>query len=211
MPVVSAPRSRAHLAAVVLAGGRSTRFGRDKAGLQVGGRPLLDRIVGALAPVCDPVVVVRRPDQRLPALSHPAVELSDPAGLAGEGPLVGLLSALGYLERAGVPTAFVTACDMPRVDADLARCVAARLGRHGTMILPDDAGGRAQYLAAAVRVSVALSHTRRLVAAGERSMRALAASLRADRLPAALLPDPSALAAFNTAEAFARIFGAPPP
>ena len=44
----------------VLAGGRSSRFGSDKALAMLGGRTLLDHAVAALAPHCDAVVVVGR-------------------------------------------------------------------------------------------------------------------------------------------------------
>ena len=44
----------------VLAGGRSSRFGSDKALAMLDGRSLLDHAVGALRPHCDAVVVVGR-------------------------------------------------------------------------------------------------------------------------------------------------------
>lgn len=45
----------------ILAGGRSSRFGSDKARAELGGRPLVRRIADALAPVADPVRVVAGP------------------------------------------------------------------------------------------------------------------------------------------------------
>ena len=49
------------LAGIVLAGGRSSRMGADKAGIAWQGSTLLARVVGALAPVCGQVVVVHAP------------------------------------------------------------------------------------------------------------------------------------------------------
>ncbi|HEX3394320.1 MAG TPA: NTP transferase domain-containing protein [Acidimicrobiales bacterium] len=47
------------LAAVVVAGGSARRMGSvDKLALEVGGRSLLDRVLAAARPLCNPVVVV---------------------------------------------------------------------------------------------------------------------------------------------------------
>jgi molybdopterin-guanine dinucleotide biosynthesis protein A len=44
----------------VLAGGRSSRFGSDKAVAMLGGRTLLDHALTALAPHCDALVIIGR-------------------------------------------------------------------------------------------------------------------------------------------------------
>ncbi|HJX38608.1 MAG TPA: NTP transferase domain-containing protein, partial [Anaerolineae bacterium] len=50
--------SSAPISAVILAGGRSTRLGRDKAFLQVNGRPLIEQIVDKVAQLSDEVIIV---------------------------------------------------------------------------------------------------------------------------------------------------------
>ena len=63
---MTAERSR--VAALVLAGGRSRRFGTDKLEAEVGGRPLLDAAVDAAVAASDAQVVVVGPVERaLPA------------------------------------------------------------------------------------------------------------------------------------------------
>jgi molybdopterin-guanine dinucleotide biosynthesis protein A len=56
-------------AAIVLAGGRSSRMGSPKAALEWHGSTLLRRVTGLVARAVDgPVVVVRAPEQELPDL-----------------------------------------------------------------------------------------------------------------------------------------------
>ncbi|HRC61654.1 MAG TPA: NTP transferase domain-containing protein, partial [Dehalococcoidia bacterium] len=53
-------------AAIVLAGGRSRRMGRDKAALVLRGRSLLQRALDAVGAVVDEIVVVGAPGRALP-------------------------------------------------------------------------------------------------------------------------------------------------
>ena len=43
---------------IVLAGGRSRRMGRDKAFLELGGRPLIEIVVACLQQACNDIVIV---------------------------------------------------------------------------------------------------------------------------------------------------------
>jgi len=83
----------------VLAGGRSTRFGSDKALAVLGGETLLARAVSALRAQCDDVVVVGRaggiPDWPAP----------------GMGPLGGLAAALRHAQERGFSAVLSMAVD----------------------------------------------------------------------------------------------------
>ena len=63
----------------VLAGGRSSRFGSDKALAMLGGRTLLDHVLAALRPHCDTVVIVGRDD----VADWPRPDMGPLAGIAG--------------------------------------------------------------------------------------------------------------------------------
>lgn len=93
------------LLGAVLAGGRATRFGSDKALAALGGRALLDHAIASLHPHCDAVVVVGRP-------SAPVTCIAD-LPLPDLGPLGGIAGALAYAADHGFDAVLTTACDTP--------------------------------------------------------------------------------------------------
>jgi len=120
---------RPRVRGVVLAGGRSTRFGdADKAVATLDGRPLVARVVDAVAAATDepPVLSVATADQaeRLRnALDDRAVEpVRDDPSLSG--PLAGLAAAAAATDA---PRLFVCACDIPLVSPEGIDALRARL------------------------------------------------------------------------------------
>jgi molybdopterin-guanine dinucleotide biosynthesis protein A len=103
-------------AAIILAGGRSTRLGRDKASEPLLGRPLLQWVVDRVQPLIAEIVIVRAAGQQLPPLEA----TMDPAVVEdlfpGRGPLGGLFTGLQTM-RAG--SALAVACDMPLLQTPL--------------------------------------------------------------------------------------------
>lgn len=94
----------------VLCGGRSSRFGRDKALVDVGGRPLAAGIVDSLRAVgADPVAAIG--GSAGTELGLPTV----PDRFPDEGPLGGLATALLWAKRGLV---VVTPCDLPLLRAE---------------------------------------------------------------------------------------------
>ncbi|WP_082944651.1 molybdenum cofactor guanylyltransferase [Mycobacterium sp. 852013-50091_SCH5140682] len=164
------------LAAVVLAGGASRRMGRDKATLPFEGSTLVERVVAAVSVRCSPVFVIAAPGQPLPELS--AHVLRDE--IRGVGPLVATGRGLRAAADAGRELAFVCAVDMPYLSAELIdELVAPAVRLHADIVLPWD--GRDHYLAGIYR-SALTDRIAELVAAGERSMRALAESVDTQRV-----------------------------
>ena len=95
----------------VLAGGKSTRFGSDKALAKVAGHTLIAQAVDALSGWCDHVIVVGRE-------TAPAPTLPDwPA--AGMGPLGGIAAALRYAENAGYEQVLTCGVDSLGLPGDL--------------------------------------------------------------------------------------------
>ncbi len=104
------------VSAIVLAGGQSSRFGRDKSLLVLDGQPLLAQIVDRLATLSDDLIVVTNRPERYHALSLPVRLLPDER--PGEGSLMGIYSGL---KAARHSHALVVACDMPFLNLALLR------------------------------------------------------------------------------------------
>jgi molybdopterin-guanine dinucleotide biosynthesis protein A len=106
--------------AVIVAGGRSTRFGdEDKAVASLAGTPMIRRVADQLEPVVDELVVNCREDQRdditaaLEGYPLPTNYALDPK--VDQGPMAGIRNGCRAAEG---EYAAVVACDMPFVDPD---------------------------------------------------------------------------------------------
>jgi molybdopterin-guanine dinucleotide biosynthesis protein A len=170
---------------LVLAGGRSSRFGRDKLVEPVGGRPLLTYAVDALGAVSREVIVLVPPVGDPPPLPRSVGAGRTPVRVARDpepfgGPLVALLAGL---ERAAEPFAIVAAGDMPHLAVPVLATLLRTLDAQPDM----DAAvlafrGRRHPLPAAFRVGAATAAARRALGDGERSLVALLRLLRTREL-----------------------------
>ena len=109
------------LGILILAGGRSSRMGQDKASLVLEGQPMLARICQRVAGPNTQVVVVARAQQVLPDLAPEVVRVDDDAQLAGNGPLTALGTGLRWFVAKKIEYVCFLACDMP--DASRANLV----------------------------------------------------------------------------------------
>jgi molybdopterin-guanine dinucleotide biosynthesis protein A len=101
-------------AGIILAGGRSSRMGADKALLEIDGETMLMRTSRVVSAVVSEVLIVGR--TTLPPELDGTSAIPDGYGEAG--PLGGIATGLAHL---GVEQALVVACDQPYVQADLLR------------------------------------------------------------------------------------------
>ena len=190
-----------HLTAVILAGGKSTRFGSDKASALLGGRPLLQWVLEAASVVADDVVVVRARGQLLPAFQTSARVLED--AYEARGPLAGMVTAF---EKLGAGAALVLSCDAPLVRPELLRALAGRLGSHTAAC--GSLEGRLQPLPAALDASRALPEFRERVERGELALRAAFTAIDASVIEEAALraldPDLWSYLNINTTADLAR-------
>ncbi len=115
------------VAGMVLSGGRSVRFGSEKAAAVLSGRPLLLWATDRLARSCGPVAISTRPGteaERLAAAAGLPV-LHDAAG-DPDGPLAGVRAGLIWAQTIGARSLAVTPCDAPLLPDDLfVRLIAA--------------------------------------------------------------------------------------
>jgi molybdopterin-guanine dinucleotide biosynthesis protein A len=104
-PIILENRAFRNRSAWVLTGGRSSRMGRDKALIDINGRPLALRVAEEAGRFCDSVSLVGDP-----ALYGMLGLRVVPDTFPGQGPLAGIEAALG---ASGVDWNLIVACDMP--------------------------------------------------------------------------------------------------
>jgi molybdopterin-guanine dinucleotide biosynthesis protein A len=105
---------------LVLAGGRSVRFGGEKAAALLDGRPLLWWAAERLRTVCANVAINVRPGTEAEAIARAAglPLLYDEPGDAS-GPLAGVKVGLAWAMEQGASTLAVSPCDAPLLPDDL--------------------------------------------------------------------------------------------
>jgi molybdopterin-guanine dinucleotide biosynthesis protein A len=188
-------------AAVILAGGASSRMGRDKAWLDLDGRPLLVHVVSIVAERCRPIVIAARPGQELPRIDHSSVERVDDE-IADGGPLVGLVGALARLAERGVERAYIGSCDAAAITTAHVAFMLDALRGDPTKVamVPCDHDGLAHPLASAVVVDAMLARAKSQLSRQELRLQELFQYPQVGRVAAARLPDEGVLAPCNTPE-----------
>jgi molybdopterin-guanine dinucleotide biosynthesis protein A len=96
----------------ILAGGKSTRFGSDKAEAILDGRPLIEHVLASLGKQCDAVVLCGREREGAVSIS----DRPDP----DQGPLGGLSAALHHASEHGHDEVLSAACDNAGLPKNLA-------------------------------------------------------------------------------------------
>jgi molybdopterin-guanine dinucleotide biosynthesis protein A len=179
-------------AGVVLAGGRSSRMGHDKASLLIAGEPLLQRVVGRVRQALAEVLVVG--PQELKRLV-PGVRVIPDVEVA-RGPLGGLVTALQTVDTSWI---FVVGCDMPFVEPALVSAMVAQAAAHGecdALVLRSERGAEPLH---AVYSCACLPRAVAQLASGDRSMHRFLGGLRVCELGRAEVAqyDPRGLSSFN--------------
>ena len=150
------------LRGVVLAGGRSRRFGdRDKALARFDGRTLVSRAVDAVAPlnVDPPFVAVGTASRRAllgSGIDQPVEYVFDPPGTGG--PVGGILAAARATETDRLA---VVGCDMPLATTEAIRWLAGE-STDSDAVVPVDEGGQLQPVFAVYRTAAVTAAENRL-------------------------------------------------
>jgi molybdenum cofactor guanylyltransferase len=88
----------------IIAGGKATRFGGDKAAAMLNGRPLIDHVVEGLRKQVDHLIVVGR--------EWPGLESVSDLPSADLGPLGGINAAFQYAQKNGFDEVMTAGCDV---------------------------------------------------------------------------------------------------
>ena len=101
----------------ILAGGESSRMGENKAFVQVGGVPIIERVIARLQPLVDELAIITNSPAEY---AHLGLTVHTDI-LPGKATLGGLYTAV---ERASTLYTFVVSCDQPFLNAALLRYLA---------------------------------------------------------------------------------------
>jgi len=117
---------RTNISGFILAGGKSHRMGTDKALLLFQGKPLLEHMIGLIAPLCDKVFI--------------SGQNSDYTGFSVEmipdlnvncGPIAGIFSALNYSDS---DWNLLVSVDVPFVNEELFHLLISNIGEYDCII-----------------------------------------------------------------------------
>lgn len=181
----------AGVSGIVLAGGRSERFGSDKLEAVLDGQTLLGRATAAVAAVADEVVIVASPGADLvPLLGEASFSATQPVRVVHDperyaGPFIGVATGLSAVVN---PLAVVVAGDMPWVDPGVLRLLVTELSGSdvaaAAALETTEGEERLERFPIALRVAPAAAVAARLVAGGERRVSALMDALAVRAIPA---------------------------
>jgi Molybdopterin-guanine dinucleotide biosynthesis protein A len=140
--------------AFILIGGRSSRLGRDKAVVKVGGKTLAQRAFQTATEAF--------PNSRVTFVAANEAQFGIDAIISGgqfifdlipdRGPLGGLHTALAYAQTRWI---FVLACDYPFVTSELVRFLAVQIADNCGAVVPEQRDGRLQPLCAFYKTEMA--------------------------------------------------------
>ena len=124
---------------VILAGGKSSRYGKNKSFVKVNGIPLIERVIREMKDAFQDVIIITNTPNEYAYLAFPMFEDL----IKGLGPLGGIYTGLKSLQtRAG----FFVACDMPGISAKLIKYMVGN--RHGHDIVVPRVAGQLEPLCA---------------------------------------------------------------
>jgi molybdopterin-guanine dinucleotide biosynthesis protein A len=167
--------------AIILAGGAGARLGGvAKPLLQLAGETFLTRVIRAVAPAVEEIIVVAATGQDLgtPAVMNPPLEPAVPVrvirdSLAAAGPLAALADGLRAVADVDSARAFVVSCDVPRLSTAVVRLVLDSLTESsGADWAVPEVGGHPQVLVSALAPRV-LGKIESHLASGRRDVRGL--------------------------------------
>jgi molybdopterin-guanine dinucleotide biosynthesis protein A len=180
----------APLATIVFAGGMGTRLGGvKKALLEVGGTPIVERVLDVVLPISEQVVIVDNDD----SLANYGVQVV-PDVETRAGPLTALYSGLVAL---GQPLCLVVACDMPFLNRELLRWLGDQAAGYDVVMPMID--GRMDPMHAVYRRESCVEAIARALARGEQRMTSYLGELRVREVTEAELRthDPELRSFFN--------------
>jgi molybdopterin-guanine dinucleotide biosynthesis protein A len=112
---------------IILSGGKSSRYGKNKALVSLDGTPIIERVIQVLSSIFQKTVLITNDPEDYAYLKLPMYQDI----IKGIGPLGGIYTGL---ESISDPAGFVVACDMPFLNPDLIRYIVSRRSRWDAVV-----------------------------------------------------------------------------
>jgi molybdopterin-guanine dinucleotide biosynthesis protein A len=100
------------MTAIILAGGKSSRMGQDKALLKFGGKTLVENLIEIVAPLFDETLLIVNEGKKFMGLGLKEARIYED-WVKDEGPLSGIYTGLSWSRN---EASCVLTCDMPFID-----------------------------------------------------------------------------------------------
>ncbi len=113
--------------AIILSGGKSLRFGEDKALLKIKDKPIIERIYSLLSKIFNEVLIIAIHKDKYEFLTNRVYEDIFP----GFGPLSGIHSGL---VNSKTENNFMISCDMPLINTELIKFILSKNSDHDIII-----------------------------------------------------------------------------
>ncbi|RJR47930.1 MAG: molybdenum cofactor guanylyltransferase [Desulfobacteraceae bacterium] len=114
-------------AGVILAGGKSQRFGKNKSFIPIDGTPLIEKVVNVMTSVFGHCLIVTNTPEEYAHLGLPMVQ----DVIKGVGPLAGILTGLKTIRH---QYGFFVACDMPCLNSPFVRYLVGAKEDHDAVV-----------------------------------------------------------------------------
>lgn len=114
-------------AGVILAGGKSRRFGKNKSFIRIDGTPLIEKVVNVMVSVFEHCLIVTNTPEEYAYLGLPMVQ----DVIKGAGPLGGIFTGLKSIHD---ESGFFVACDMPCLNAPFVRYLVGAKEDHDAVV-----------------------------------------------------------------------------
>ncbi|MDR4504454.1 MAG: molybdenum cofactor guanylyltransferase [Candidatus Scalindua sp.] len=121
------------MTAIILAGGKSSRMGRNKALIEIEGKPFIEKQIDLLGEIFDDIIISANTPSEYAFLHKPVIKDLYPE----KGPLGGIYTGL---MESNSPYTFFLACDMPFVELPLIRYLRGLVGGADVVVPKSERG-----------------------------------------------------------------------
>ncbi len=112
---------------VILAGGKSSRYGKDKAFVKINGLPLIESVIEVMGSVFQELIIITNSPNKYSRLGISVYQ----DAIKGLGPLGGIFTGLTTISK---EAGFFVACDMPFLNRGLLRYMTESRGEFDAVV-----------------------------------------------------------------------------